>query len=59
VNASGGKDEKGVLQVVGRGLRITNDKDEVLIVDIFNPSHPYLVSHFGERISLYCENNWI
>ena len=59
VNASGGKDEKGVMQVVGRGLRITNDKDEVLIVDIFNPSHPYLVSHFGERISLYCENNWI
>jgi len=59
INAAGGKSEIGTLQFIGRGLRKTEDKDVVTIIDLFDPSHPYLISHFGERISLYCENGWI
>jgi len=58
-NAGGGKDELGVLQLIGRGLRRTDDKESVIIYDIFDPSHHYLISHFGERISLYMKHNWL
>jgi len=58
-NGGGGKDDLGVLQTIGRGLRRTNDKDTVVIYDIFDPSHHFLVSHFGQRITLYMENEWL
>ena len=58
-NAGGGKDELPVLQTVGRGLRRTDEKDKVTIYDVFDPSHPYLISHFGQRITLYMENGWL
>lgn len=58
-NAGGGKSEIATLQSIGRGLRRTDEKDSVIIYDFFDPSHNFLISHFGERISLYCENNWI
>jgi superfamily II DNA or RNA helicase len=58
-NAGGGKDELGVIQTIGRGLRRTHGKDEVIIYDIFDPSHHYLISHFGERITLYMELEWL
>jgi len=58
-NAGGGKDELGVLQLIGRGLRRTDDKETVTIYDIFDPSHPYLISHFGERVTLYMEKEWL
>lgn len=54
-----GKSETRTLQFVGRGLRKTDDKNQMLIVDIFDNTHPYLISHFGERISLYCEKGWL
>jgi len=59
INASGGKKERTVLQKIGRGLRVAPDKTEILLIDFFNPSHYYLVSHFGERITLYFEEGWI
>lgn len=59
INAAGGKSELMTLQSIGRGLRKTNEKDEVIIVDFFDPSHHYLISHFGERVTLYMENNWL
>jgi superfamily II DNA or RNA helicase len=58
-NAGGGKDELPVLQTIGRGLRRTDEKDRVTIYDFFDPSHHYLISHFGQRITLYMEHNWI
>lgn len=58
-NAGGGKDELGVLQIIGRALRRTKEKDSAIIYDMFDPSHPYLISHFGERISLYMANDWL
>lgn len=59
VNAAGGKSEIMTLQTIGRGLRRTDDKKEVIIVDFFDPSHHFLISHFGERITLYMDNNWL
>ena len=49
INASGGKSEIMTLQSIGRGLRKTEDKDHVTIVDFFDNSHHYLINHFGER----------
>jgi superfamily II DNA or RNA helicase len=59
INASGGKGEVLTLQKIGRGLRRTEEKEEVIIVDFFDDSHNYLISHFGHRISTYCELGWI
>jgi superfamily II DNA or RNA helicase len=59
VNAGGGKSEIATLQQIGRGLRKTDEKSTVTIVDFFDPSHNYLISHFGERITLYMENDWL
>jgi len=58
-NAGGGKTEIPVLQSLGRGLRRAEGKEEVLIYDVFDPSHHYLISHFGERLSLYFEQGWL
>jgi superfamily II DNA or RNA helicase len=57
--AGGGKSQITVLQNIGRGLRRTKEKKDVTIVDIFDPSHYHFVNHFGERVSLYCENGWM
>lgn len=59
INAAGGKSEKNLLQKVGRGLRKTSEKDEVFIHDFFNPSHRFLIEHFGERFCIYCDNGWM
>jgi superfamily II DNA or RNA helicase len=59
INACGGKSEIMTLQAIGRGLRKTDDKDEVIVVDIFDPSHHYLISHFGQRITLYMNQGWM
>lgn len=59
INAGGGKSEIATLQAIGRGLRTTEEKKEVLLIDIFDPCHHYLIYHFAERFSIYSENNWI
>lgn len=58
INACEAKSELLTLQAVGRGLRRTSEKKYVTIVDFFNPSHHFLVNHFGERICLYMDNGW-
>jgi superfamily II DNA or RNA helicase len=59
INASGGKSEIMTLQSLGRGLRTTKDKKDVVLRDYFDSSHHYLISHFGERISLYFNEGWL
>ena len=59
INAAGGKSEIRTIQTIGRGLRITDKKKELLVYDFFDPSHRYLIAHFGERISLYSKMDWI
>jgi superfamily II DNA or RNA helicase len=59
INAAGGKSEIATLQSIGRGLRRTEEKSELIIYDFFDNSHHHIISHFGERFSLYCDMNWI
>lgn len=54
-----GKSELTTLQSIGRGLRRTDDKSTVTIVDFFDPSHYQLIKHFGERLCLYMEERWL
>ena len=59
INAAGGKSEIMTLQAIGRGLRKTQEKNRVIIVDFFDLSHNYLIAHSGERTCLYMDNNWL
>lgn len=59
INAAGGKSEVAVLQMIGRGLRRTKNKDTVLIYDFFDNSMSWFVEHFGNRFSMYCESGWV
>jgi superfamily II DNA or RNA helicase len=59
INAAGGKSEIAVLQKIGRGLRVTDNKKEIHLVDFFDPSHRFLIEHFGERLTLYFDKGWI
>ena len=59
INACGGKSEISTLQGIGRGLRKTEKKDKVVIVDFFDPSSKWLANHFAERLCLYFDMQWI
>jgi len=59
INAAGGKSEIAVLQKIGRGLRVTDEKKVIYLVDFFDPSHHFLIDHFGERLCLYFDKNWL
>lgn len=59
INAAGGKSEIMTLQSLGRGLRTTEDKKDVILIDYFDPSNHYLVEHFGHRITLYFNEGWL
>lgn len=58
INACGGRSETMTLQSIGRGLRKTNEKSEVEIIDFLDP-YKYLAEHAIQRISIYSKNNWI
>ncbi|MBU2395671.1 MAG: DEAD/DEAH box helicase family protein [Gammaproteobacteria bacterium] len=59
INACGGKSEIQTLQAIGRGLRVSEGKRSVVIRDYFNPSHRFLVDHFGRRLCLYFREGWL
>jgi len=59
INAAGGKSERIIRQLRGRGVRTCEGKDRLIYIDFFNPSHSSLIKHFGERICLYFENGWM
>lgn len=58
-NATGAKSENMNVQFFGRGRRATETKDEVILGDCFDSTHPFLVEAFGDRISLYCDKKWL
>ena len=58
VNACGGKGEIMTLQAIGRGLRSTKDKSEVIVVDFLDIGK-FLSIHAIKRISLYIEQGWM
>jgi superfamily II DNA or RNA helicase len=53
VAAGGMKSPIGVIQRIGRALRIAPGKTEAVIVD-FRDSGRYLGDHFQERYETYC-----
>lgn len=59
INAAGGKSEIATLQALGRGLRTTKTKKEVLIIDFKDTSNKWLRSHFRARQKVYRENGWV
>jgi len=59
INAAGGKAEIMTIQVLGRGLTRTEGKDEGILIDVLDNSHPYLSSHAIERLCIYSSQGWL
>jgi superfamily II DNA or RNA helicase len=59
INAAGGLSEIATLQALGRGLRSTKTKKEVLIIDFKDTSSGYLRKHFRARKKIYEKNGWL
>ena len=59
INAAGGKSEIRTLQIIGRGLRLTETKKKLIMYDIMNLNHSFLLNHLGERLALYSELKWL
>ena len=51
--ASGGKASIRFLQRIGRGTRLTNGKNEVIVVDFEDWFNPVLLKHFRERKRIF------
>lgn len=56
--AGSGKSELAVLQFIGRGLRRSEGKVDVDIVDFHDICHYFLENHFNARMKIYRENGW-
>lgn len=56
--AGGGKSEIGVIQSIGRCLRITEEKNDAYIYDCID-HYRYVAEHLASRINTYLELNWI
>jgi superfamily II DNA or RNA helicase len=56
--AGGGKSIVKNLQRVGRGLRVTQDKDTVEIIDFFDHQHWFLKNHSKKRFALWQEQGF-
>jgi superfamily II DNA or RNA helicase len=56
--AGGGKNEKDLIQAVGRGARKDEGKEEFIIID-FVDSAKYLSQHFCERLGVYINKGWL
>lgn len=53
INAAGGKQEAKAIQRVGRGVRNSKGKDDLLYIDIFDIGNYYLRFHNEERLAAY------
>lgn len=58
INGCGGKAEIMTLQAIGRGLRTTDGKTDLVIVDFLDP-YRYLAQHTIQRLKIYVENGWL
>jgi superfamily II DNA or RNA helicase len=58
VYAAGMKEEKKALQAMGRGLRATDDKQEILLLDFLDP-YRYLAEHSVMRLQVYNKEGWL
>ncbi len=63
VLSSPSKSKIRVLQSIGRGLRISNSKDSILVFDIsddisYNGRYNFTLNHFLERLNIYNEQKF-
>jgi len=58
INAVGFKEEKAVMQAIGRGLRTAKGKNMIKLTDFLDP-YRYLAEHSVLRIQVYVKNNWL
>jgi len=58
VNAAAGKSERATLQKVGRGLRNSEGKTELEIIDFLDP-YKYLAEHAMARFNIYANEGWL
>jgi len=57
INAAGMKEEKVVLQAIGRGLRTTDKKKVIKLTDFLDP-YRYLAEHSIQRMQIYKNQGW-
>ncbi len=58
IYAVGLKEEKAVLQGIGRGLRTTEDKDIIQLTDFLDP-YRFLAEHSIKRLHVYNSRGWV
>ena len=58
INAAGMKEEKLVIQAIGRGLRATETKKTVKVFDFLDP-YRYLAEHSIARMQIYIKQGWL
>jgi len=58
INACGMKEEKAVIQSIGRGLRTTKKKKTIRLTDFLDP-YAYLAQHSILRIQVYAKQGWL
>lgn len=59
INVSSGKSSEVLLQKIGRGLRVTDEKKTARIYDCLDQSPPVLASHSVKRIATYIQNGFM
>lgn len=57
--AGGGRNEKQLLQKIGRVLRRTKSKDQAFIIDFLDLGNRHMILHTGERLATYSDLSWI
>ena len=58
INACGMKEEKAVIQAMGRGLRTTKKKKTIRLTDFLDP-YMFLAQHSILRIQVYYKQGWM
>jgi len=58
VLAAGGKSKRQTLQRIGRGMRKTQTKDEVIVLDFEDAGHRWMVRHCMARKAVYAKEGW-
>ena len=53
------KKPAALLQRIGRGLRKTEGKDKVIIVDFLDLNSRFFVNQLGHRLAIYSERDWL
>ena len=58
IYAAGMKEEKGIKQAMGRGLRVTKNKNEIKLTDFMDP-YKYIAEHSVLRYGIYQKLGWL